>query len=567
MPRIACLSIPLFPLAARLRSEPALTGESVAVVEGNGGAARVVAATRRAREKGVHAGLTLAQARALVPKLLARGRDGESERAAVEALLEVAESFSPRVEDAGEGLVFLDVDGLERRWSEERLSNALQHAARHAGLPARMGLASSKLAARVAASLSDSPTLVPHGGEAAFLAPLPIARLMVDARATRSARAVPRESVVAESPRSGSPRAGPGSARDSRDASRDESDALATLERWGVRTIGDLARLPAGDVARRLGEVGRVLHERARGFDPEPLFPHVAPETFTEGLELEWPLVTLEPLLAMAASALERLSRRLESRALGCARLELSLRLEPEGHDVRTLSLPAPTRDVKTLLTLVRLDLERKQPGAPVVAFSLAVHPDRPRRGQLTLFGPPEISPDRLATALAKLFALLGEDRVGSPATVDGHRPERTALRPFTPEAARDRLSATASNASNASPRRSGRGLMAVRVLRPAVKLEVLVATDAKKTVAGAAPPPDLRLLSLKALQAAPPAPQLAADGPVRVASGPWTLEEAWWSEAPVSRDYWDVELSKGGLLRVFRERESDEWFADGVYD
>jgi hypothetical protein len=53
----------------------------------------------------------------------------------------------------------------------------------------------------------------------------------------------------------------------------------------------------------------------------------------------------------------------------------------------------------------------------------------------------------------------------------------------------------------------------------------------------------------------------------VRVASGPWGLEEEWWSEQPVARDYWDVELAAGGLYRIYRDRASGEWYADGIYD
>src|SRR5262249_23793675 len=110
--RLACILVPLFPLAARLRSEPDLKGETVVVFEGNGNSARVLAATRKARQAGMEIGMTLPQSRALLPKLVARGRDRESERAAQEALLEVADSFSPRVEDGGEGVVYLDLEGL-----------------------------------------------------------------------------------------------------------------------------------------------------------------------------------------------------------------------------------------------------------------------------------------------------------------------------------------------------------------------------------------------------------------------------------------------------------------------
>ena len=75
MPRFACLYVPLFPLAARLRSEPELAGEGVAVCDGNGSAARVVAASLVALQAVIRAGMTLAQARSVLPDLIARGRD------------------------------------------------------------------------------------------------------------------------------------------------------------------------------------------------------------------------------------------------------------------------------------------------------------------------------------------------------------------------------------------------------------------------------------------------------------------------------------------------------------
>ena len=115
--RLACFYVPMFPLAARLRSEPELLEEALAIVEGNGNNAHVVAATRRARTKGIRPGHSLAQARSIVPKLIARGRDAECERTAQEALIEVAETFSPLIEDAGEGVVYIDIAGMERHFT------------------------------------------------------------------------------------------------------------------------------------------------------------------------------------------------------------------------------------------------------------------------------------------------------------------------------------------------------------------------------------------------------------------------------------------------------------------
>src|SRR5207249_10774051 len=96
-------------------------------------------------------------------------------------------------------------------------------------------------------------------------------------------------------------------------------------------------------------------------------------------------------------------------------------------------TLPAPTRDAKTLLTLTRLELEARPPGAAVVGFTFAAQPDRLRQAQLSLFGPAALSPDRLATTIARLVALLGAAYVGSPRAVDGHRPERFALADYSP--------------------------------------------------------------------------------------------------------------------------------------
>lgn len=510
MTRIASFFVPLFPLAARLRSEPELTPEAVAVFDGNGNAAHVVAATRRARKAGIRPGLSLPQARAILPRLIARARDAACERAAQDALMEIAERFSPRIEDAGEGVVYLDLDGLDRLYpppdGERTLAQSAIREAAGSGLPIRAGIASSKLAARVASELPDSPTIVASGSESAFLAPLPLARL--------------------------SP----------------EMHVATTLSRWGLESIGDFARLPEAEVASRLGETGRALHYAARGIDPRPLMPHQPPPSFEEGMELEWPLVMLEPFVFVANAALDRLVKRLEAQGYSCRRLDLSMRLDPDGWDDRAIDMPAPTRDVKTMLTLAKLELEGRPPAAPIAAFRFIAHPDPPRRAQLSLFGPPALSPDRLATTVARLASMVGADRIGTPVTVDGFRPERCAIAPFDPPPPPD---------MKKSPRK-GRGLLAVRVIRPPLPLEVVTHEAGDSIVLES-----IRTLAPKTDDSRDK--PLEISGTVRVASGPWSLEEAWWSDAPTTRAYWDVELTGGGVYRVFAEGRG--WFVDGMYD
>lgn len=528
-PRLLAIHIPLFPLAARLRSEPELLEEAVAVFQGNGSAARLIAATRLARRSGLRPGMNLSQARALLPKLHVRPRDQECERAAQEAILEVAQSYSPRVEDAEEGTLYLDIRGLDRHFSPkgqahsgentskktEYLEEAerslardlLARADREAGMPAWVGIASSKLGARIAAQQPPTPQIIAPNREALFLAPMPLSRLSPEA-------------VVYE-----------------------------TLHRWGIRTIGDFAALPANEVSGRLGSLGHKLHEQARGIDVQPLVPYHPPDVFHEGMDLDWPLVSLEPFLFVARAALDRLCKRLDSAGFACLRLDLSLRLEPDGFSDRSILLPAPSRDVKTLLTLIRLNLEQDAPGAPVVGFTFLAHPDRPRAAQQSLFGPTALSPDKLATSLARLFSLLGPDGIGSPRPTDSHLPARFEVvdfRPPAPPAVRPE-----------TPR--ARGLLAIRKLDPPLRLKVHLESGKPLAVRTDAPPrPSDRKNSR---------PQKPS-GRVRIASGPWTAEEGWWTEhGAICRDYWDIELEQGGIYRIFRNTRNDSWFADGVYD
>ena len=503
--RLACIRVPLFPLAARLRSEPELAQEALVVLEGNGTAARVTAASRRARRAGIRRGMSLVQARALLPRIAARGRDAACERAAQQSLLETAAALSPRIENAGDGIIFLDLDGLERHWPDERaLAAALIQAAERTGLAARVGIASSKLAARIAADQSGSPTLIPAGEEAGFLAPLPLSRLLTETR------------------------------------------ILERLERWGIRSIGQFAELPKHEIASRFGAAGHLLHRQARGIDAHPLIPYSPTATFDEGMDLEWPLTSIEPFLFVARAALERMCDRLRRRGLACLRLETSLRLEPDGSHDRSVELPTPTRDVKTLLTLVKLDLEANSPGAPVIGFTLRGHPDRPREAQLALFGPAALSPDRLATTLARLFTLLGPNGIGSPRPAAGHRPEGFKLERFTPP--------PPSEVRETEPQSQSKtyGLLAVRTLRPPIPLEVIIDSQPRR-------------INTPATAIEKRRPRI--EGTVRIASGPWSLEEDWWTENPVDRDYWDVELSEGSIYRIYCDRRSQEWFADGIYD
>ncbi len=381
--RLACLYVPDFPLAAVWRVEPDLRGAAVAVVDGHGPRATVLAASPEAAQRGVGAGLTVAQAMAVAAGLTVRQAAPDVLRAAQAALCDAAESFSPRVEDAGNGLAYLDLNGLHRgHGSESQLATILSQRARHLGLDAQVGVAGSKVAAYLAARRGGGVAVIPPGEEWAFLAPVPLALL-------------------------------------------DPSlELAATLRRWGIRCIGELAALPANAVGTRLGPEGTHLMRRARGEDAQPLAPRPLPVHFEEGVDSDYGIDDLEAFLFVVRGLLARLTARVGLRGFVCGDLRLSLRLATRGRDERRVAVVAPSNDVKSLLALVRLHLEAHPPAAAIDAVRIITVPEHLRAAQLDFFRPRGPAPERLALSLARLVALCGADRVGAPVAIDSHRPE-----------------------------------------------------------------------------------------------------------------------------------------------
>lgn len=509
--RIACLHVPAFPLAVWYRTDPELRGRCVAVTDGRGSRSRIVAVSPEAQGRAVSVGATAVQAAAVCADLVLRPVSSEAERAAQAALCDVADSCSPRVEDTSAGLVYLDCTGLgSLHESEQKLADSLRARAAQVGLDARVGIGSSKIMARMAAYGADEVAVIRREEEWRFLGPLPIDMLEPDAALRK------------------------------------------TLGRWGIHRLADLAALPASAVATRLGPEGAILARRARGEDDHPLISRPAPVQFEETAELDHDIETVEAFGFVARALLDRLTMRLQLRGLLCGDLRLSLRLSNRGRDERTVSVAAPGNDTKALLALVRLSLEARPPAAPVETIRIAAVPERLRLAQLDLFRPAGPTPQNLSLALARLTALCGAERVGSPAEIDSHRPDAYRVVPFAPRPA-DSFPLERS----AQPAAAKHLTATLRAIRPPHPLEVF--TDRGE-------PDFVRLAS------DPPHPTLdpnryACTGRVVSSAGPWRIRAEWWSSDPVHRDYYDVQLSDGVIYRLFYDRRQRTWFVDGVYD
>lgn len=489
--RVAALWIPDLPMQAFLRADPSLHGKAVAVAEGEGGRARIVGVSLPARTQGVLPGQRVKEALALCPDLLLRWDDPAVGEAAREAAIDAAAGVSPKVEEVRPGLVLAGVEGLERLHGGERgIASALLVAARKVGLEGRASVARGKKIASIAAIRGEGIEVVPEGEERAFLAPLSLAALGAGAS-------------LAE-----------------------------TLSRWGIATAGDFASLPGSGVASRLGPEGLRLHALARGRDDEPLVPREEPEVFEEGCELDHEVVAIEGLLFLFRPALERLVERLDCRGLSCGGLTLHLALEPSGEAVLPVEVAAPTRDVPTLLALCRSLLERRPPQAPIRGLRIRAQARGGRVEQLRLFGLPTVSADRLAAAVARVAAIVGDGRLGAPAPEESHVHEAFRLEPFDPPP---------------PPQREGEkekeATLGLRLFRPPLPAEVRMSRGAPHAIRAG-----------------------GVAGWVVSIAGPWRVDVGWHG-TPLRRDGFDVELSDGAVYRLGRDLDSDRWFLFGRYD
>src|SRR5712692_1091379 len=388
----ACIFIPDFSVQAITRFESELRARAVAVLTGRPPLEKVVALNERARQTGVELGAAKSQLEAW-ENLVLRARSESQETSAHAALLDCAQSFSPEVEDATSGAVLLNLAGLEPLLGPlPKIARDLAQRVSQMGLEANIAVAANPDAALLAARGFPGVTLIPEGREAERLGDLPV-------------------DVLLESFSS-----------DAEQAAR----WVETFDRWGIRKLRALAALPEVPVRERLGQQGIRLQKLARGAASRNLRVLEPRLLFAESVDLEYPIVLLEPLAFLLNRMLEQVCARLRAHALAAQELHLNLELaatQPNGCTsftrtftrtltrkfTRTLRLPVPMLDAKVFLKLLQLDLQAHPPGAPIVKIHLSAEPARPRALQSGLFQPVFPEPEKLELTLARIAGIVGE--------------------------------------------------------------------------------------------------------------------------------------------------------------
>jgi protein ImuB len=413
------------------------------------------------------------------------------------------------------------------------------------GATVHVALAASVTAAWVLAQACTGITVAVRRSAADAIADVPL-RWLETLAELDGRPAQPRASITGACPPSRDPR---------RFLTRAYADRCAILTRWGLRTIGDLARLSRADIRARLGSSGVRLHQAARGEDARPLGPVPEPLPFVERVELEWPLDNLEPLAFVLARQADALCVALARADRGAAVVTTTFGLVTRELHTRVLHLPTPIGEAAVLRTLVLLDLEAHPAPAAIDTIEIAVDPAPRRIVQRSLLDRVGASPEDQATLIARLGALMGETRVGRPILLDTDDARAVGMAPWpVGPGTRTREPAFA------LPRFGGQALEPSNpgTLEPSSVLRRFrLPVAAQVTVAKGMP---ARVM---------PSARGLAGGEVIARAGPWRTSGRWWSgdHTAWDRDEWDLELADGGVYRLARDRGTGVWVIEGLLD
>lgn len=230
------------------------------------------------------------------------------------------------------------------------------------------------------------------------------------------------------------------------------AELAASLAALGARTAADVARLLSRGGVERLGAAARRVLEviEAR---PTPLRGIAPPVRLVEGLELEHPVIALEPLSFLLSALASRVCVRARARRQRVAEVTLVLGRKRGEPTPLAVAFPDPLVDDKAMLRALTVRLERISLGGPVDSLSLEAT-------RLARRGPQQLSLEPSARAevraeealqglLAEMAAELGPERVGCLVVTDEPLPERMTrlawpappppLRPPAPERRRPR--------------------------------------------------------------------------------------------------------------------------------
>ena len=376
---------------AMIVTRPATAHAPLALVGKVGRREEVVAACAAAASLGIHVGMAATHARALVSDLDFRPAQPEADAVLLDRLALLAvRRWSPIAAATPTDGLWLDLAGCDHLYGgEERFCRRLRAFCQRAGFTARIAVADTPGAAHALARYGrEDLTIVPAGGTVQAISPLPIAALRLT------------------------------------------GTALSAAKRFGFETIADLLPVARGPLARRLGLPAITRLDQALGGVAEPITPREDVTVPAVERRLLEPIGTAEAIAQVMEDLLGDLAEVLQARGLGARSLRLSGLCVDGTEQVVAVGTSRPTRDVSHLLRLMKLRIERIDPGLGLEQFLLvAPHTEPLDAVDLGAVLAGEVlvrDPARLVDVVA---GRIGPNAVYRIAPIPSHVPERAVAR------------------------------------------------------------------------------------------------------------------------------------------
>jgi DNA polymerase-4 len=323
---IAHMDCDAFYASVEKRDRPELRDQ--AVIVGGGRRGVVTTCCYIARIKGVRSAMPMFKALKLCPEAVIIKPDFTKYRAASRQILGMAGELTPLIQNLSLDEAWMDLSGTERLHRAPpalTLARLQARIERETGLTVSIGLAANKFLAKVASDLDKPRGFSVIGSEAqAFLAPKPVGIL---------------------------PGVGPA--------------MVASLEKAGFRTVGDLAGADLKDLAESFGSHGLRLSRLAHGEDHRTVNPREERKGISAETTFNEDLSTLSELEDVLAELAEKVARHARTDGLAGRVVTLKLRTTDFKIHTRRRTIPVPTQTAKTLFAVGRELLAPEVTGRP----------------------------------------------------------------------------------------------------------------------------------------------------------------------------------------------------------
>jgi protein ImuB len=457
---------------------------------------RVVARSPAAAAEGVAIGQRRRVAQQRCPDVVLLDHEPARDARAFEPVVRAVGAFAPRLEVVEPGWLCLGARGPSRYFGgdgalAEQLVAAVRRGVGAVGAAVGVGIADGRFASAVAAWRAvRAPRVVAPGGSPAFLDPLPVAWLQ--------------------------------------HVGGIDAELVGLFARMGLARLGDLARLPAGDVLARFGPPGRDAHRLARGDDDRPASGVEPPPERGVQQTFDDPVVLLDPLVFVGKHLADELVAGLAAEGRVCTRLVVTAETD-HGERSERAWYRAAGMSASAMVERVRWQLDAWMASgdlsAGVVLLRLTPSEVRGDDGdQLRLWGGPSAADERAARAIARLAGMVGDQAVLVPAWRGGRLPGDRY--DWVPASSTD-LADPDDTAERLRPRLDeGPWPGSLPAPSPAV-VPPMVQPAELSDAAGRA----VQVSGRGELSAPPATLAIAGRPPQAIAgwAGPWPLDERWW--------------------------------------